>query len=612
MSGTKGFIYDNQIGEIPAVEFTEADGVTYLVPGTPASGQLRLYPKSDHLLYYKDSTGTERVIEVGTTGAYVKTAPTVSSDNVVSAATTTIRTLALKTTDNNTTNNLLEFLSSTNTVLAHVGATGLAAFAGLDSTVIGGVTPAAATVTTLTANTKIVASLIEPPSDSTTALLVKDSAGSNTIVTIDSTNLFVGIGNTPVTELTVFSTSASDPRGIMSAQYSTDTNGARLHLRKARGSVGTPTTIVTGDTLGRLRFSGYDGSNFLQMASIDAISTGTIAATRVPTYMSFSVATNAAPSVLTEVAQMQIGGLQLLGGNYIKPSTDSTAAIIFTKADGTTAVMEVDSTNIRIGVGGAPISYKIESIGTANNLTDASIWIRNSTNGSAAGAVIQFTSGGGGSSSSGYFGAFSNSYTGAALLVKRVGMNLNSDANGLTFLLGTSGQDVRWAVGGSSETMRFDSSGNVYIGGASNASARIHTLGAASGKAAIFQDNATTPGDTLECQTSGGAVTFAITAGGGHIVKTRVVIAAGAVTVATTDYMVEVNKTVGAATTVNLPAAPVTGTQFIIKDGKGDAASNNITITPAAGNIDGAGTYVMNQNFQSVVVIYDGTQWTVN
>lgn len=91
----------------------------------------------------------------------------------------------------------------------------------------------------------------------------------------------------------------------------------------------------------------------------------------------------------------------------------------------------------------------------------------------------------------------------------------------------------------------------------------------------------------------------------------RVVTAAGAVTVsATTDYIVVVNKTVGAATAVNLPAG-VTGQEFVIKDGKLDAATNNITLTPAAGNIDGAATYVMNVNGQSVTIVYNGTQWNI-
>ena len=46
-----------------------------------------------------------------------------------------------------------------------------------------------------------------------------------------------------------------------------------------------------------------------------------------------------------------------------------------------------------------------------------------------------------------------------------------------------------------------------------------------------------------------------------------------------------------------------------MKDGNGDAAANNITLTPASGNIDGSGTYVMSTNYQSQTVIHNGTEW---
>lgn len=90
----------------------------------------------------------------------------------------------------------------------------------------------------------------------------------------------------------------------------------------------------------------------------------------------------------------------------------------------------------------------------------------------------------------------------------------------------------------------------------------------------------------------------------------RVVTAAGAVTVALTDYIVVVNKTIGAATVVNLPAGTA-NQHYVIKDGKGDAGANNITITPAAGTIDGAATLVLVANYASAELVYNGTQWNV-
>lgn len=133
-------------------------------------------------------------------------------------------------------------------------------------------------------------------------------------------------------------------------------------------------------------------------------------------------------------------------------------------------------------------------------------------------------------------------------------------------------------------------------------------------------NNKTITASTLDSSVVGGVTPAAITGttvkatgilttGSGQVVTERVVTAAGVVTVATTDYIVTVNKTVGAVTTVNLPGTPTTGTAFVIHDGKGDAATNNITITPAAGNINGAATLVLSTAYASAEIVYNGTQW---
>ena len=91
----------------------------------------------------------------------------------------------------------------------------------------------------------------------------------------------------------------------------------------------------------------------------------------------------------------------------------------------------------------------------------------------------------------------------------------------------------------------------------------------------------------------------------------RIVTAAGDVDITTADDVVLINKSSGAATVINLPASPVTGEQYTIKDKKGDAASNNITLTPASGNIDGSSTYVIGTNYDKVTVMYNGSEWSV-
>ena len=99
-----------------------------------------------------------------------------------------------------------------------------------------------------------------------------------------------------------------------------------------------------------------------------------------------------------------------------------------------------------------------------------------------------------------------------------------------------------------------------------------------------------------------------VTLVGPYTQAVRVVTGAGSISVTAADMVVVVNKASGAATAVSLPAG-TTGLTFTIKDGKGDAAANNITITPAAGTIDGAATLVISTNFGVARLVYNGTQW---
>ena len=87
---------------------------------------------------------------------------------------------------------------------------------------------------------------------------------------------------------------------------------------------------------------------------------------------------------------------------------------------------------------------------------------------------------------------------------------------------------------------------------------------------------------------------------------------AGNVTLTNSVDVLVVNKTAAQATTVTLPPAPITvGKPFTIKDGKGDANVNNITITPSSGTIDGQASYVMEFNYDSKTVMFNGTEWNV-
>lgn len=76
------------------------------------------------------------------------------------------------------------------------------------------------------------------------------------------------------------------------------------------------------------------------------------------------------------------------------------------------------------------------------------------------------------------------------------------------------------------------------------------------------------------------------------------------------DYYLGVNYNGAVAitlTTTNLARDRI----IIFKDQSGAAATNNITITPASGTIDGKANFVMNSNYQSITLKFDGTNFWV-
>lgn len=95
----------------------------------------------------------------------------------------------------------------------------------------------------------------------------------------------------------------------------------------------------------------------------------------------------------------------------------------------------------------------------------------------------------------------------------------------------------------------------------------------------------------------------------------RVVTASGAVSVSADDAdIIVVDKTVAAATTVNLPSAAARTKKVRIQDGKGDAATNNITIVPVSGQkIFGTTDYTPiidgNGGFVELTPRADGSGW---
>ena len=116
-------------------------------------------------------------------------------------------------------------------------------------------------------------------------------------------------------------------------------------------------------------------------------------------------------------------------------------------------------------------------------------------------------------------------------------------------------------------------------------------------------------GITVTPTTGTGANTITISTTGPEILGVRIAVATPVTVVAATDEVVSVEVPGPVAVAVNLPAG-VTGQVFYIKDGLGLAAvATPITITPAAGTVDGAATATINAPYGSLTLVYSGTEW---
>lgn len=75
-------------------------------------------------------------------------------------------------------------------------------------------------------------------------------------------------------------------------------------------------------------------------------------------------------------------------------------------------------------------------------------------------------------------------------------------------------------------------------------------------------------------------------------------------------FMFICRKTVGAPTAVDLPANPITGREAVIKDGLGDAGTNNITIGTSDGTtLDGSASLTINTAYGFMRFRFNGSYW---
>jgi hypothetical protein len=117
-------------------------------------------------------------------------------------------------------------------------------------------------------------------------------------------------------------------------------------------------------------------------------------------------------------------------------------------------------------------------------------------------------------------------------------------------------------------------------------------------------------GISITPSTGTGVNQVTISATGTQTLAVRIAVATP-VAITNTDDVISVEVPGSVAVAVTLPAG-VTGRVFNIKDGLGLASvATPITITPAAGTIDGSATAIINVPFGSLTLVYSGVEWKI-
>jgi hypothetical protein len=187
------------------------------------------------------------------------------------------------------------------------------------------------------------------------------------------------------------------------------------------------------------------------------------------------------------------------------------------------------------------------------------------------------------------------------------------DGNTLWQSVPTNSQSFKWYAG-TSVVGTLDGLGNLTVAGGINLNGPVGIAGVPLGSIyAPLASPALTGTPTAPTALAGTATAqLATTAFVASAVQgAGVVVSSGpSYSMGVADRFVMVRKSVGSATSIVLPTTPPSWTAYVIKDAAGNASANSIMITGSVA-IDGAASFIINQAYESVTLVFNGVDWSV-
>lgn len=195
--------------------------------------------------------------------------------------------------------------------------------------------------------------------DTVTVLeLVQDTDSTGAVLTTSGGDIHTGDGQgivfghnvqqnvNGVSEVQVLGTAQADSSitiGLWSTNNAVDP--LLTFLKSGDGTIGTSTTVATGELIGQIRWFADDGTNFgTKAATIACVVNGTVASNRIPTDMIFSLDVGGSDDAITEVfrlgAESRVatfqGAIATIPDEITATSTGVAASLLTTSTEVTT------------------------------------------------------------------------------------------------------------------------------------------------------------------------------------------------------------------------------------------------------------------------------------
>jgi|GEM_PF-2689749 hypothetical protein len=367
------------------------------------------------------------------------------------------------------------------------------------------------------------------------------------------------------------------------------------------GVTASPTTgnvIVSGvnATISTVGVASFNPADFTVSISgeVTAINTGTISSVQTA---------NATPqfALVGTVETVDFNISNLILGSSLPVRTSGSANV----GMGATIMNTLTSGSDNTGMGNSTLQSITSGTGNVAIGVSAGRFLTSASSNTYVGASAGSSTTIGENNSAFGYGALSSYTTGAT----NIGQNI---AIGSISLTGLTSGTFNTAIGANSASTLLTGTNNIFVGyntgdaytASESSNILIGNTGVV-GESNIIRIGiqGSGAGQQNQCFLAGVLNTVS-----GRVVKTTIP-GAYPYTTLLTDDVIFVDTSI--ARTINLIASPTTGTTYRIKDNVGTAGTNNITITPNAGTIDGAASATINTNWGSVDIVYNATSWRI-